>query len=263
VPISNEYKCIFIHIPKACGTSIEYVLNMIDDQTDVNFENRDAMYGWVARSSTDLLDYGFLSPVLQHLTVRDLKKILPIDIFNQYFKFAFVRNPWGRLVSAYHFEKKAFPEYENLSFIQFLSNLSPFWKQEQCFFIVDENGEKNVDFVGRFEYINKDFKKLCKKMKISTLKLPLKNKIPHEHYSQYYTDETREMVADLFQNDIRMFGYKFKKANLIEEVKKKLNRYIIKRIDRQSHKYERINHRRCKRIYPMYDLRIIGTDHFS
>ena len=55
-------------------------------------------------------------------------------------------------------------------------------------------------------------------------RLPFKNATGHKPYWKYYTDETREMVADLFQNDIRMFGYTFEKLNLIESMKYKIQR---------------------------------------
>lgn len=223
MPISHKYKCIFIHIPKAAGESIGYALNMIDAKTNVNVENRDSLYGWIDKSSSDLLAHGFLSGVLQHLTLRDLKKVLSPDIMNQYFKFAFVRNPWDRMVSYYHFTKIAFPaEYSQLSFIQFLNGLSPYLKQEQYDFIIDENGDPQVDFIGKLETVARDFKTVCKKINVPELKLPSKNATQHEHYSYYYTNETRELVAELFKNDIRVFGYKFKKPSLTYKMKNRL-----------------------------------------
>ncbi len=178
MPISHQYKCIFIHIPKACGTSIGYALNISDDKTDLTVENRDSLYGRIDRSSSDLLAHGFLSPVLQHLTVRDLKKILPPDIINNYFKFTFVRNPWDRMVSWYHYEPLIYSRisskgYSVPSFAEFIENLNTFSRQEQYSFIVDENGETQVDFVGRFENLNYDYKSLCKKIKWAMHLIPV------------------------------------------------------------------------------------------
>lgn len=219
MPISHKYKCIFVHIPKAAGESIEYALDIANDSTDRNIENRKIMYGLIDPSSIDLKNHGFLSPVLQHLTIKDLKIILPTDIFNQYFKFAFVRNPWDRILSFYLFTKKTIIQYSKHSFIQFLNELNPFLNQEQHVYIVDKNGETMVDFIGRFENLDKDFKIVCEKSNNLQLKLLIRNTTKHKHYSYYYTDETRQLVADLFKTDIEMFGYKFEKSNIVKSIK--------------------------------------------
>jgi hypothetical protein len=229
MPISHKYKCIFIHIPKVGGVSIEHALSMIDDQTDRTIENRDILYGRIDNSSSDLRTQGFISQVLQHLRIRDLNKILPIHIINQYVKFAFVRNPWDRMVSLYHYEalicsRSSHKGHRMPSFAEFLENLDPFLRQEQYSFIIDENGENKADFIGRFENLNQDFKNLCKKIKCPHSRLPFKNAVGHKPYYLYYTDITREIVAELFQNDIKMFGYKFEELNLIDRMKYKIQR---------------------------------------
>ncbi|MBF7049372.1 sulfotransferase family 2 domain-containing protein, partial [Campylobacter volucris] len=72
----DKYKCIFIHVPKVAGTSIERVI----------FQTNTWLVGHVKA-----IDY------------INLDK----DRFNSYFSFGFVRNPYDRVVSAYYYLKNS------------------------------------------------------------------------------------------------------------------------------------------------------------
>ena len=70
----DDYRCIFVHIPKAAGMSICR-----------------SLFGNLAGGHATLSDYQIIFPRLE---------------FESYFKFTFVRNPWDRVFSAYNFLKK-------------------------------------------------------------------------------------------------------------------------------------------------------------
>ena len=214
MPVSHKNKVIFIHIPKAAGSSVVRALD-IPHPT----ENPDHKPYFSARlTSEEKAKYGLEHHVWWiHLFASELKIYLPDDIFREYFKFAIVRNPWDRAVSYYirhvsvdeTFENKNSFEKWILSY-EFLNKITPAVEVliPQKLYITDEKGNLLVDFVGRFESLEEDWKKVCQKAGISA-SLPHINTSSHEHYSFYYNKKTRRVIADAFRDDIEMFGYTF------------------------------------------------------
>ena len=189
--ISDGHKFIFIHIPKTAGTSL---CNIFLKEKAYIHTKKGRYYQ-------------------SHVSVKDLE-ITNSDELDKYFTFSFVRNPWDIMVSWYKFRK-----CRNLSFDKFLTeykikNKYTYWLPETLYqtdFLLDENDNPLVDFIGRFENLQQDFNIICDKIGIPHQKLPHKNKTKHKHYTEYYDDETRQIVAEKFAKDIEYFGYEFGK----------------------------------------------------
>tara|TARA_R110000824_G_C14939789_1_gene649666 strand:+ start:119 stop:697 length:579 start_codon:yes stop_codon:yes gene_type:complete len=158
-----------------------------------------------------------------------------VDI-SKYFTFAFVRNPYDRAVSSWKFG-----DYHadwNCDFTEFCKTLKTietnpketfFWggfpkslfsnySRRQIAGLINHSCDQyplifgknaSVNFVGRFENLQQDFDTLCDKVGIKRQKLPHKNKTKHKHYTEYYDDETRQIIAEKYAKDIEYFGYEF------------------------------------------------------
>ena len=148
--------------------------------------------------------------------------MLPHELFDQLFKFAFVRNPWDLQVSSYHHLKRERPHLlkDITDFATFLK-----WKLDperpyqyhidtsielQSDYLIDLHGDNMVDYIGRYETLQEDFDHVCKKIGIPPKKLPHKRRATDRgSYHRYYTDNTIELVNNHFKRDIEMLGFKF------------------------------------------------------
>ena len=203
---------VFIHVPKVAGTTIRHVLRQL------KWERYRDVEGGMTQKHVD----GF--------------------------KFAFVRNPWDRMVSAYHFAKsqqlpmlsRPFIPNDNprrtklrfrdeqgrdcgYSCVEF-TTFENFVLHDACLdgeftndhwraqsdFITDDD-KMIVDFVGRFENLQEDFNEVCKHIGTGVWGLQHKMGTEHKPYATYYTNELIESVAQQYERDIELFGYEFGK----------------------------------------------------
>jgi hypothetical protein len=129
-----------------------------------------------------------------------------------------VRNPWDRMVSLwkYGMEKNGYLENTHgfngmMSFKEWILCDSDFISMVGNYtkYYIGKNNEVTVDFIVKFENFQEDFNIVCDKIGIPRKKLPHKNKTNHKHYTEYYDDETRDIVTKKYAKDIEYFGYKF------------------------------------------------------
>jgi hypothetical protein len=155
----------------------------------------------------------------KHTTALEMRELFPARIFDGYFKFAFVRNPWDYMVSYYHFLSTT-PEHHRFPEIRELGGFRDYLKYEmrrgvvsQSRHLCDGSGKVLVDYVGRFESLDEDFQRICSSMGISA-KIEHLNKSEHADYRSYYDDETAHWVAEFCAEDILRFGYAFDQPNV-------------------------------------------------
>lgn len=208
---------IFIWIPKTAGTSIWSHLVKQGNSVDKLWIQPDKF------KNQKIVTFG-------HISIPSLlsQGIMSAYYFNNSFKFAFVRNPWDRLVSLYYYfrsnrtyKKRYISTIKDFDF--FCKNLHVptigFYNvkglsqcNNQADWLLDKDGRLLVDFIGRFENLQEDYKKVCDIIGLKPIRLPHLKKTKRYHYSVYYNKETKQIIADRFKKDIGMFNYDFEKS---------------------------------------------------
>jgi hypothetical protein len=207
--ISHKHRCIFVHIPKTAGNSINRVFGV----------------GWE-----------------DHKDLQRYYDEVPPEVFGSYFKFAIVRNPWDRLLSDYNYQvkksrapnsklfvfgadgsKRNFAEWvetvltapDGYEAREWGGAVSPHihrWSPQVDWISVQ--GAVRTDFIARLERLPEDFRAVRRQLQMPPVRLPHRNRRLHWHYSHYYDRATRELVARYYARDIAQFGYEFERSFL-------------------------------------------------
>ncbi|MEL7354504.1 MAG: sulfotransferase family 2 domain-containing protein [Cyanobacteria bacterium P01_A01_bin.116] len=201
----DKHKCLFIHIPKTGGVSVCSSL-------------------WSSKKDEMVIKS------MGHFTARDYEIIFGKATCKSYFKFTFVRNPWSRVLSSYQFLKQGgFNSRDRAWAEKHLSRFSSFnefvveWINHrniyralhfipQYEFLKSVNEEVKMDFIGRLENIDSDFDEIKNKLGISCqLRHYNKSNLirPVTNYRELYTQETRDIIANVYRKDIDIFNYRF------------------------------------------------------
>lgn len=218
MPISHENKFIFVHITKTGGSSMEKALGLLKKNELYGFEDENGNFYNCKKAiklNASKQDKEKLL-CLQHLKAREIKERYDPEVWNNYFKFAFVRNPWDRLVSDYSYKMQKRKDLIRAYGLNKKSSLEDYVyaiKDRdkiilQKDFVTDEKGNVIIDFIGRFENMEDDFEKICNKIGF-TSKLKKTNKSSHKDYKYYYDEKLKKIVHELYKDDIELFNYSF------------------------------------------------------
>ena len=178
---------IFVHINKTGGSSIEKALKL----------------------------------PFQHRTATEIIDLIGARRWASRFSFAFIRNPWDKVASHYHYRVKTnqtalgrnpipFKEWVRLAYGE---QALPYYDKPKMFmpqmdWVADAEGTILVDFIGRFETLHNDFDEVCTRVGI-TANLPHLKQSERGDYRKYYDDVTADIVGRWFAKDLAAFGYTF------------------------------------------------------
>lgn len=231
--VCHKHRFIFLKSTKTAGTSIEIALSRYCDKNDIvtPFGNPDdeilrREYGgqrpvnyaapWREYCAADWLrvlrDREKKARYYNHITAHEVHQLLPSEIWNDYFKFSFTRNPWDRVLSHLHWVR-----YRRNAPTMTLA----------AYFAADEHkilmrrghalytiaGEPAVDRICRYENLQEELDAVTTHLGLSAIdSLPRAKAAQRQDrrpYREVFAAAERDMVAELFKEDIERFGYEF------------------------------------------------------
>lgn len=227
--VSHKYKFIFIKTHKTAGSSMEMALGPLcgaDDVIPSMETNLDSGVPrnyheptWIGRTYASSRLFRKLihrhSPLLgnwyyEHMAATRVRELIGEDVWNSYYKFCFERNPWAKVVSYYNWKTigqgrklPPFDEWVLQKSHRLPRDADLYFDGQTCL----------MDDVFDFDNFRGTFQSICDRLGI-----PFNGEMPREktnitkekpRYQDFYSDETREKVASLYQREIELMGYSF------------------------------------------------------
>lgn len=205
--VSHRHRFIFTAIPKTGTHSVRQALRPHLCENDLEqvglFVNKRFPFPELAA-----ITHG-------HISLQQVRPFVGESAFRDYFKFAFVRNPFDRFVSYCAFmtrDSDAFQRDPRRVMRKILFQVRPLKHvlfQPQHSFVGNDDGDLVVDQIGRVEEMQVSFDAICEKIGIPKISLGRMNGSRHGSYRTYYDDELAEGVASLYRRDLDLFKYEF------------------------------------------------------
>lgn len=232
--VSNSNKYIFVHITKAAGTSIK---SMLGDSLEWN----DVVLGKTKKGEHFNQLYCNAYKLDKHSYAADIRKVVGEEIWGNYFTFSFVRNPYARIVSLYSFienmiNARGIEKYfrnlqiyknrrhemwqwpvtqavlETRNFSEFIRNknfLKARGAQPQVSWILDDRGECIIDYIGKVECLNENYRDVTNKIGIENSDIEKKNvSNKYRQLKKYFaSEEDYQYLHNLYNEDFQFLGY--------------------------------------------------------
>lgn len=204
----EQHRLLYIAIPKAANSAIKHALLPLigmEGKRFANIHDRDKV--------------GF-----QYVESKQVRKLR-----SRCFTFGVVRNPWDRIVSTYNDKicrepiHKPFLRYgftPQTTFPEFVRTIceapdhdADVHVRSQWSMLVSPDGCLMPHMVLQMERLMEDWPAVAGIIEamsgIAPSKLEIINTKPHDHYHQFYDDETRELVRGRYKREIDLFGYEY------------------------------------------------------
>ena len=211
--VSHQHRLIFLKTRKTAGTSVEIALSRVcgpdDTITPLADEDEELRRSLGGRGPQNNASPPLPLKPFNHMQARRARRVVGREVWRSYYRFAIERNPWDLVVSQYFWryraeEAPAFDEWVRRPVVQKLAD-----KNARIYRL---RGEIAVDRVLRFESLDADLAALW-----AERGLPGSPELPHakaysrpeRSYRELYTDETRDLVGNLFAGVVTDLGYEF------------------------------------------------------
>ena len=216
--ISHKHKFIYIHPHKCAGSSItESLLPHLGDE--------DIVVG-VTNDGESLESNKGKWQKFKHAPASRIKQVVGDEVWANYFKFSFVRNPFDRCVSWYFWllgdnahkrvREMSFEEWVISCFGDEQAVINESWTK-LCFTfsgMLCKEGVPQTNFIGFYETLQRDFDKVCDMIGIERKKLDKVNATKRGLHGSYYSKKSIDLVSEFFADDISMYNYTFNGRSL-------------------------------------------------
>lgn len=194
--ISKDKNFVFFHIPKTAGTEIRKWLT----KHTTDFDN---FWLWDKQGN----DKG-------HLHRHNIHKHIQLPHHKHKYKFAFVRNPYHRVFSAFKEVSWKGPckhnSFENI-LINFLKekrfNKIDVHFRPQVDFIFDSSGCQYVDNIFHYEDLQNSINTISNQLDISPWNSLKNNKHSYYTYFEHYSQSMIDIINIVYAEDFDKFGY--------------------------------------------------------
>lgn len=212
--INHNLKAIFIHIPKNGGSYIAEILSKYYGFKNYYLQRPDHSSFCNGKDySVDKHENKIHGTLVYYQTSPYINKIMNMnmDKWNSYFIFTFIRNPYDRIVSGWNYINKRNITFKGYMDINLNDNSYNYWHvfMPQTRHIISYNGKIKSDFIGKFENLESDLKRVLNRLGIKNIihKSFVKNSKKHNNYITYYDNEVLEKVNIIIKEDLDNFDY--------------------------------------------------------
>lgn len=214
--INNTHRFIFVHVPKAAGSTVTQTLSRYSQYCDLEIGGTslgEALQPYMRQR------FG----LHKHASAQQIRSVVGHAVFASYFSFAFVRNPFDRLQSVFHFLRgwencpealrQTLDDFEG--FADFLD--SELWISRagpdniflpQTTWLTTPDGNLLVNLVGRVETIEQDLAGILSRL-VGNGSFSIGRANRSEAYERHgdWSARQRDMVVDFYRSDFDHFGY--------------------------------------------------------
>lgn len=222
--ISHKYKFIFIRVRKTASSSMHIafskfcgpldIIAHVGDREEVDMIKNEGYPGeqnnWKYLPSKKSVFYNHI-PAFR---VREMIAEQGKEMWDDYFKFCFERNPWDKVISQYwfHHNRSQYAKKDLNDFI--MHNTLPRFSDWRLY-TEETDDTVLVDYVGRYDKMDEEFEFIRDRLKLpQPIQMPKKRlkgwtRKDFRHYKEVLNAEQRNRISKVFHKEINAFGYEY------------------------------------------------------